>query len=123
MNIPRICGLLIDFLLTYIALDLLLYVWITFQNILRLFVKELLLLENNPQQQHVIYDQLGGDIFLGYFTTGMSIITLWYSFKATGSKEQIKKALFTCCDTVVDLSLKIFDDDDENYISNMVQNK
>lgn len=121
-RIPRICALIIDYLVAQIAMASLVYVWTQFQSMLCVLLKELLLLENDPK--HSIYHELGGDIFLGYFTTSMSLMTLWYSFKATGSKELFKRAFFTCIDGIVDISLKICDcSDDENEVSNVAQKK
>lgn len=121
-SIPKICALVIDYLLAHIAMASMLYSWTQFQSMLCILLKELLLLENDPE--HVIYHQLGGDIFLGYFTTAMSILTLWYSFKATGSKKRFKSAFFTCVDAFVDISLKICDcSDDEDDVSNKTRKK
>lgn len=124
-NIPKICALVIDYLVTHIAMALILYVWTQFQSMLCILLKELLLVESDPK--HTVFYQLGGDIFLGYFTTAMSLITLWYSFKATGSKERFKNALFTCCDIVADNLLKICECDDDENVENTkndaVQNK
>lgn len=118
IKITRIVAMAIDYLVAHIAMALMLYIWNQFQSMLCTLLKELLLLENDPQ--HLIYHQLGGDIFLGFFTTAMSLITLWYSFKATGSKERFRTAFFTCIDAIVDVSLKICDcSDDENGVSNV----
>lgn len=121
-NIPPICALIIDYLVTHSSMALMLYVWTQFQSMLCVLLKELLLLENDPK--HLIYEQLGGDIFLGYFTTGMSVITLFYSFQATGSKERFKRAFFTFIDAIVDISLKICEcSDDETDVSNVAHKK
>ncbi len=113
MHIPRICAFIIDYLLSQIIMAVILYVWTSFQSMLCMLLKELLLLENDTK--HLIYHQLGGDIFLGYFTTAMSLMTFWYTFKATGSKERFKEAFFTSVDAIVDVSLKIIDDEiDQN---------
>lgn len=112
--VPLICALIIDYLVTHIAMTAIMYVWTQFQSMLCVLLKELLTLDPNDPK-HLIYHQLGGDIFLGYFTTAMSVITLWYSFKATDSKDRFKKAFFTCIDTVVDVSIKMCEcSDDEN---------
>lgn len=87
-----------------------------------MLLKELLLIEGDDKD--VVYHQLGGDIFLGYMTTVMSLMTFWYSFKATGSRERLKTALFACIDVVVDFSLKICDcSDDENDVPNVARKK
>lgn len=116
IRINKVGAMAIDYVVAHVAMASMLYVWTQFQSMLCMLLKELLLLENDPQ--HLVYHQLGGDIFLGFFTTAMSIITLWYSFKATGSKERFKTAFFTCVDAIVDVSLKICDcSDDENDMS------
>lgn len=122
VRIPFICALIIDYLLAQSAMAVMLYVWTQFHSMLTMLLKELLLLENDTQ--HLIFYQLGGDIFLGYFTTAMSIITFWYTFKATGSKERLKATVFKCIDVVADICLKICDcSDDENDESNVAQSK
>lgn len=121
MKIPPICALIIEYIETHIAMVLILYVWTQFQSMLCILLKELLLVESDPQ--HTIYYQLGGDIFLGYFTTAMSIITLWYSFKATGSKERFKNAMFTFCDFFADHLLKICECSDDENVENVKNDK
>lgn len=120
LRIPHICAFIIDYSIAQITMAVMLYVWTQFHSMLTALLKELLLHENDSE--HIIYNQLGGDIFLGYFTTAMSILTFWYTFKATDSKRRLKATIFKCIDIIVDIGLKIFDYDDSDDCS-IVQSK
>lgn len=117
IKMPRICALATEYMITQIAMISMLYVWTRFQSMLCFLLKELLMQDNNPNYK--LYDDLGGDIFLGYFTTAMSILTTWYTFNATGSKQRFKNGFFTFIDFIVDIFLRICDcgDDDESDAS------
>lgn len=107
--------------MTHFSMALILYIWTQFQKLLCTLLKALLVHNNYPP--NYIYDQIGGDIFLGYFTTSMSAITFWYSFKATASRERFKNTIFRWCDTIVDKMIKICDcsDDENDEISKKAQ--